>query len=100
MILHLLHFDLKLVVRKQSFPLVVHFGVECGQSTIAEQTDSIVVSLIGCAKIHNINPEEYLSSIFELAADTTGWTDSNWSELLPWNIKLIKRSDISAVLIA
>jgi len=41
-----------------------------------------------------------LSSIFELTADTTGWTDSNWSELLPWNIKLIKRSDVSTVLIA
>ncbi len=54
----------------------------------------------GCAKIHGINPEEYLSSIFELAADTTDWTDSNWSELLPWNIKLIQKSDVSTVLIA
>ena len=60
----------------------------------------LLFSLIECAKINNINPEEYLSSIFELAADTTGWTDSNWSELLPWNIKLIKRSDVSAVSIA
>ena len=60
----------------------------------------LLFSLIECAKIYNINPEEYLSSIFELAADTTGWTDSNWSELLPWNIKLIKKSDVSTVLIA
>ena len=60
----------------------------------------LLFSLIECAKINNINPEEYLSSIFELAADTTDWTDSNWSELLPWNIKLIKKSDVSAVLVA
>lgn len=60
----------------------------------------LLFSLIECAKINNINPEEYLSSIFELAADTTGWTDSNWSELLPWNIKLIKKSDVSTVLVA
>lgn len=60
----------------------------------------LLFSLIECAKIHGINPEEYLSSIFELAADTTDWTDSNWSELLPWNIKLIKKSDVSTVLIA
>ena len=60
----------------------------------------LLFSLIECAKIHGINPEEYLSSIFELAADTTDWTDSNWSELLPWNIKLIKRSDVSTVLVA
>ena len=38
----------------------------------------LLFSLIECAKIHGINLEEYLSSIFELAADTT-----NWSELLP-----------------
>ena len=60
----------------------------------------LLFSLIECAKINNINPEEYLSSIFELAADTTDWTDSNWSELLPWNIKLIKKSDVSTVLVA
>ena len=50
--------------------------------------------------MNNINPEEYLSSIFELAADTTDWTDSKWAELLPWNIKLIKKSDASTVLVA
>lgn len=60
----------------------------------------LLFSLIECAKINNINPEEYLSSIFELAADTTDWTDSKWSELLPWNIKLIKKSDVSTVLVA
>ncbi|MCR5253983.1 MAG: hypothetical protein K6C98_09760, partial [Treponema sp.] len=38
----------------------------------------LLFSLIECAKINNINPEEYLSSIFELAADTTDWTDSNF----------------------
>ena len=36
----------------------------------------LLFSLIECAKIHGINLEEYLSSIFELAADTTNWTDS------------------------
>ena len=60
----------------------------------------LLFSLIECAKIHGINLEEYLSSIFELAADTTDWTDSNWSELLPWNIKLIQKSYVSTVLIA
>lgn len=49
--------------------------------------------------MNSINPEEYLSSIFEQAADTTDWTDSKWSELLPWNIKLIKKSDVSTVLV-
>ncbi|MBE6355235.1 MAG: transposase domain-containing protein [Treponema sp.] len=66
----------------------------------AAYSTCLLFSLIECARISNINPEEYLSSIFELAADTSGWTDSNWSELLPWNIKLIKKSDVSTVLIA
>ena len=57
----------------------------------------LLFSLIECAIINGINPEEYLSSIFELAADTTGWTDSKWSELLPWNIKLISKADVSTV---
>lgn len=57
-------------------------------------------TLIESAIINDINPEEYLSSIFELAAATTGWTDSNWSKLLSWNIKLIKKSDVSTVKIA
>ena len=60
----------------------------------------LLFSLIECAIMNNINPEEYLSSIFELAADTTDWADSKWSELLPWNIKLIKKSDVSTVLVA
>ena len=59
----------------------------------------LLFSLIECVKISNLNLEEYLSSRFELAADTTGQTDSKWSELLPWNIKLIKKSDVSTVLI-
>ena len=71
----------------------------CGSEDGACST-CLLFSLIECAKMNNINPEEYLSSIFELAADTTNWTDSNWSELLPWNIKLIKKSDVSAVLVA
>lgn len=61
----------------------------CGSEDGA-RSSCFLYSLIECAKINNINPEEYLSSIFELAADTTDWTDSNWSELLPWNIKLQK----------
>ncbi|MCQ2241497.1 IS66 family transposase, partial [Treponema sp.] len=71
----------------------------CGSEDGARST-CLLFSLIECAIINGINPEEYLSSIFELAADTTDWTDSKWSELLPWNIKLIKRSDVSTVLIA
>ena len=60
----------------------------------------LLFSLIECVKISDINLEEYLSLRLELAADTTGWTGSKWSELLPWNIKLIKKSDVSTVLIA
>ncbi len=71
----------------------------CGSEDGARST-CLLFSLIECAIMNNINPEEYLSSIFELAADTTDWTDSKWSELLPWNIKLIKKSDVSTVLIA
>ncbi len=41
----------------------------------------LLFSLIKCAIIKDINPEEYLSSVFELAADMTDWTDSKWSEL-------------------
>ena len=71
----------------------------CGSEDGARST-CLLFSLIECAIINDINPEEYLSSIFELAADTTDWTDSKWSELLPWNIKLIKKSDVATVLIA
>ena len=71
----------------------------CGSEDGARST-CLLFSLIECAIMNSINPEEYLSSIFELAADTTDWTDSKWSELLPWNIKLIKKSDVSTVLIA
>lgn len=69
-------------------------------SELGSRSTCLLFSLIECAKIHDISLEEYLSSVFELAADTTGWTDSNWSELLPWNIKLIKKSDVSTVLVA
>ena len=71
----------------------------CGSEDGARST-CLLFSLIESAIINDINPEEYLSSIFELAADTNGWTDSDWSKLLPWNIKLIKKSDVSAVNIA
>lgn len=71
----------------------------CGSEDGARST-CLLFSLIESAIINDINSEEYLSSIFELAADTTDWTDSEWSELLPWNIKLIKKSDVSTVLIA
>lgn len=70
----------------------------CGSEDGARST-CLLFSLIESAIINDINSEEYLSSIFELAADTTDWTDSKWSELLPWNIKLIKKSDVSTVLI-
>ena len=48
----------------------------------------LLFSLIECAKIHNINPEDYLRCIFEQAADTDGWTEDDWQQLLPWNIKI------------
>lgn len=48
----------------------------------------LLFSLIECAKIHNINLEDYLRCIFEQAADTDGWTEDDWKQLLPWNIKI------------
>ncbi len=35
----------------------------------------------------NINPKDYLLCIFEQAADTDGWTEDDWKQLLPWNKK-------------
>ncbi len=58
------------------------------------------MNYLDCPEIYLDNSVSERSIIFELAADTTGWTDSNWSELLPWNIKLIKKSDVSTVLVA
>lgn len=43
-------------------------------------------SLIECAKIHDINLEDYLRCIFEQFADTG--LEDNWKQLLPWNIKI------------
>lgn len=68
----------------------------CGSEDGARST-CLLFSLIQSGIINDINPEEYLSSIFEQAADTTGWTEADWSELLPWNIKLIRKSDVSTV---
>ena len=52
------------------------------------RSSCLLFSLIECAKIHNINPEDYLRCIFEQAADTDGWTEDDWKQLLPWNIKI------------
>lgn len=59
----------------------------CGSEDGA-RSSCLLYSLIECAKMNKVNPEDYLCTIFELAADTSGWTDSNWSKLLPWNIKM------------
>ena len=48
----------------------------------------LLFSLIECVNIYNINPEDYLRCIFEQAADTDGWTEDDWKQLLPWNIKI------------
>ena len=45
-------------------------------------------SLIECAKIRNINPEDYLRCIFEQSVDTECWPEDDWKKLLPWNIKI------------
>ena len=37
------------------------------------RSSCLLFTLIECAKIHNINPEDYLRCIFEQAADTDGW---------------------------
>lgn len=52
------------------------------------RSSCLLFTLIECAKIHNINPEDYLRCIFEQAADTDGWTEDDWKQLLPWNIKV------------
>ena len=52
------------------------------------RSSCLLFTLIECAKIHNINPEDYLRCIFNTAIDTDDWTDSDWEKLLPWNIKL------------
>lgn len=52
------------------------------------RSSCLLFTLIECAKIHNINPEDYLRCIFEQAADTDGWTEDDWKNLLPWNIKI------------
>ena len=44
----------------------------------------LLFSLIECAKIHDINPEDYLRCIFEQFADTG--LEDNWKQLLLWNI--------------
>ena len=50
--------------------------------------NSIAERSIECAKIHNINPEDYLRCIFGQAANTDSWTEDDWKNLLPWNIKI------------
>ena len=59
----------------------------CGSEDGA-RSSCLLYSLIECAKMNKVNPEDCLCTIFELAADTSGWMDSNWSKLLPWNIKM------------
>ena len=51
------------------------------------RSSCLLFSLIECAKIHNINPEDYLRCIFEQASNTDGWAEDDWKKLLPWNIK-------------
>ena len=52
------------------------------------RSSCLLFSLIECAKIHNINPEDYLRCIFEQAANTDSWSEDDWKNLLPWNIKI------------
>ncbi len=52
------------------------------------RSSCLLFSLIECAKIHNINPEDYLRCIFEQAANTDSWSENDWKKLLPWNIKI------------
>ena len=47
------------------------------------RSSCLLFSLIECAKIHNINPEDYLRCIFEQAVDTECWTEDDWKKLLP-----------------
>ena len=52
------------------------------------RSSCLLFSLIECAKIHNINPEDYLRCIFEQAANTDSWYEDDCKNLLPWNIKI------------
>lgn len=52
------------------------------------RSSCLLFSLIECAKMHSINPEDYLRCIFEQAVDTECWTEDDWKKLLPWNIKI------------
>lgn len=53
----------------------------CGSEDGA-RSSCFLYSLIECAKINNINPEEYLSSIFELAADIIKSTEYTFCTFL------------------
>ena len=52
------------------------------------RSSCLLFSLIECAKIQGINPEDYLRCIFEQAIDTETWTEDDWKNLLTWNIKI------------
>ena len=57
-------------------------------NTTGTCSSCILLALIECAKMNNINPKDYLRCIFEQAVDTETWTEDNWKNLLPWNIKI------------
>jgi transposase len=48
------------------------------------QSSCQLFSLIETAKVNNLNPYEYLKTVFEAAAEMSA-TD-NWEKLLPWNL--------------
>ena len=45
-----------------------------------------ILTMIETAKIHNLNPEDYLRCVFEHAPYCEKTSD--WEKILPWNIKI------------
>lgn len=57
----------------------------CGSEDGA-RSSCLLFSLIECAKMNSINPEDYLRSLFDTAPYCV--TESDFEQLLPWNIEI------------
>lgn len=57
----------------------------CGSEDGA-RSSCLLFSLIECAKLNSINPEDYLRCLFDAASDCV--TESDFERLLPWNLKI------------
>lgn len=57
----------------------------CGSEDGARDS-CLLFSLIECAKLNSVNPEDYLRCLFDAASDCV--TESDFERLLPWNLKI------------